>query len=178
MFEQQQIPDGIKTFGSAQEAEPVQPEDHVFILRSSELEQIIKQSIEKASEPLLARIEDLEDGSIQLSKKVSDLEAWQDLQGENQLIQLRIIKDLKDKKEDPGDTEIERCQNIMRYLGARPDHKASLETLRGVLGISESLLSQAIKALQKEHPSGYVIRRISGEKDGRRRELAEVRQIL
>jgi len=164
----------INSFGSAQEAEPVQPEDRVFILTSADLRQILQE----ASEPLLARIKDLEDGSIQLAKKVSDLEATQDTLGDNQLIQLRIIKEIKDRAGDTGETEMDRCQKLMRYLGARPDHKASLETLRGVLGISDSLLSQAIKALQKEHPGGYVIRRIRGEGDGRKRELAEVRQIL
>ena len=84
---------------------------------------------------------------------------------DNQEIQLRLIRELKEKaKKSPGKTELSRAEKIERYLAARPDHKATFETLRGHLGIDKDLLNDAIKALMASSPGRYGIARAPGDK--------------
>jgi len=60
--------------------------------------------------------------------------------------------------------ELSRAEKIERYLAARPDHKATFETLRGHLGIDKDLLNDAIKALMASSPGRYGIARAPGDK--------------
>ena len=95
-----------------------------------------------------------------LRDKVASLELENTTLSDNQLIQLRLIHALKEKK--PGKTELSRAEKIERYLAARPDHKATFETLKGHLGIDNDLLGIAIKSLL---PSGkYAIIKTPGDK--------------
>ena len=63
-----------------------------------------------------------------------------------------------------GKTEISRAEKIEKYLAARPDHKASFETLKGHLGTDKDLLHQAIKTLMDSQPGRYGIIRTPGDK--------------
>lgn len=95
-----------------------------------------------------------------LEAKVSALEATQDTQAENELNMLRLINDLRHK--EPGKTETLRAEKIEKYLQARPDHRATFETLKGHLGINNILLNQAVKALPKDRYA--VIKAHEGDK--------------
>ncbi|MFZ3112155.1 hypothetical protein [Methanothrix sp.] len=118
------------------------------------------QLLAEASQPLQERIEFLESIIARQSEKIAALEATASHQEENLLIQFRLIHELKDKK--PGKTELSRAEKIERYLAARPDHKATFETLKGHLGIDNDLLGIAIKSLL---PSGkYAIIKTPGDK--------------
>jgi hypothetical protein len=76
----------------------VSPEEPIFVLTGSQLQEIIS----KAIQPLQDEVKDLQDIVANLESKVSALEATQDTQAENQFIQLRLINDLrKDKKPQP-----------------------------------------------------------------------------
>ena len=97
-----------------------------------------------------------------LRDKVASLELENTTLSDNQLIQLRLIHALKEKK--PGKTELSRAEKIERYLAARPDHKATFETLRGHLGIDKDLLNDAIKTLMASSPGRYGIVRAPGDK--------------
>ena len=97
-----------------------------------------------------------------LRDKVASLELENTTLSDNQLIQLRLIHALKEKK--PGKTELSRAEKIERYLAARPDHKATFETLRGHLGIDKDLLNDAIKTLMASSPGRYGISRAPGDK--------------
>lgn len=68
-----------------------------------------------------------------------------------------------------------RCQKIISYINNRPDHKASLETLKGVLKIKDSAMSKTIKALNKLCPNKYAIRQ-AGVGDKRKRELVQIKR--
>ena len=85
-----------------------------------------------------------------LRDKVASLELENTTLSDNQLIQLRLIHALKEKK--PGKTELSRAEKIEKYLASRPDHRATFETLRGHLGIGKDLLNDAIKALMASSP--------------------------
>jgi hypothetical protein len=93
---------------------------------------------------------------------MATLESTQETQADNQLIQLRLIHDLRESKKEPGKTEISRAEKIEKYLSSRPDHRATFETLKGHLGVDNDLLGIAIRSLM---PSGkYAIIKTPGDK--------------
>jgi len=98
-------------------------------------------------------------------EKIAALESTQETQADNQLIQLRLIHDLREAtKKGPGKTEISRAEKIEKYLASRPDHRASFETLKGHLGIDKDLLNNAIKTLMAASPGCYGISHTLGDK--------------
>ena len=120
--------------------------------------QLLAEPIEAVPQPLQVRIDFLESIIARQSEKITALEATASHQEENLLIQLRLIHELKEKaKRSPGKTELSRAEKIEKYLAARPDHKATFETLRGHLGIDKDLLNDAIKALMASSPGRYGI---------------------
>ena len=135
---------GINTFGTASPKANVSPsEEPIFVLTSSQLQEIISRAIL----PLQAELQDLKDTVALQGEKMAALEATQDTQGENELNMLRLINDLR--KKEPGKTETSRAEKIAKYLEARPDHKATFETLKGHLGVDKARLNEAIKTLME-----------------------------
>jgi len=151
----------INSFLPAQDAcsSVSQSEDPVFILSSAQLQEIIT----KAIQPLKQEIARDRKEIAALRDQLSSLEKDRDVLSDNQLIQLRLIQDLKEKaKREPGKTELSRAEKIEKYLASRPDHKAIFETLKGHLGVDNDLLGIAIKSLL---PSGkYAIIKTPGDK--------------
>jgi hypothetical protein len=87
----------INTFGISPKADIVPPsEESVFILTSSQLQDIIKETIQ----PLQDEISDLKATVANLQEDITALEATQDTQADNQLIQLRLINKLQPKPEE------------------------------------------------------------------------------
>ena len=127
--------------------------------------QLLAEPIEAAPQPLQVRIDFLESIIARQSEKIAALEATASHQEENLLIQLRLIRELREKaKREPGKTELSRAEKIERYLAALPDHKATFETLRGHLGIDKDRLNEAIKTLMASSPGRYGIARATGDK--------------
>jgi len=127
--------------------------------------QLLAEPIEAAPQSLQVRISYLESIIVQLKEENAAMAATQAHLIENQEIQLRLIRELREKaKSSPGKTELSRAEKIERYLAARPDHKAAFETLRGHLGIDKDLLNDAIKALMASSPGRYGIARAPGDK--------------
>ena len=75
----------------------------------------------------------------------------------------RLAK-LEHPTKEPGKTELSRAEKIERYLAARPDHRASFETLKGVLQINNVLLNQTIKILMDGSPGRYGVTKAPGDK--------------
>jgi len=125
--------------------------------------QLLAEPIETAHQSLQDRISYLEGIIVQLKEENAAMAATQAHLIDNQEIQLRLIHELKERvKRSPGKTELSRAEKIERYLAARPDHKATFETLKGHLGIDNDLLGIAIKSLL---PSGkYAIIKTPGDK--------------
>ena len=127
--------------------------------------QLLAEPIEAAPQSLQVRISYLESIIVQLKEENAAMAATQAHLIENQEIQLRLIRELREKaKSSPGKTELSRAEKIERYLAARPDHKATFETLRGHLGIDKDLLNDAIKTLMASSPGRYGISRAPGDK--------------
>ena len=148
----------INSFAHEAQQADVQPEEPIFVISSSQLQEIISRAIQ----PLQDRIDALEDTIALQGEKVAALEATQDTQGDNELNMLRLIADLR--KKESGKTEITRAEKIEKYLEARPDHRVAFETLRGHLGIDKVLLSQAVKALMASSPGRYTITKARGNR--------------
>ena len=151
----------INSFLPAQDAcsSVSQSEDPVFILSSAQLQEIITKSIQPLKQEIARDRKEI----AALRDQLSSLEKDRDVLSDNQLIQLRLILDLKEKaKREPGKTELSRAEKIEKYLASRPDHKATFETLKGHLGVDNDLLGIAIKSLL---PSGkYAIIKTPGDK--------------
>jgi TolA-binding protein len=127
--------------------------------------QLLAEPIEAAPQSLQDRISYLEGIIVQLKEENAAMAATQAHLIDNQEIQLRLIRELREKaKRSPGKTELSRAEKIGKYLAARPDHKAAFETLRGHLGIDKDLLNDAIKALMASSPGRYGIARGTGDK--------------
>ncbi len=127
--------------------------------------QLLAEPIEAAPQSLQDRISYLEGIIVQLKEENAAMAATQAHLIDNQEIQLRLIHELKEKaKRSPGKTELSRAEKIERYLAARPDHKATFETLRGHLGIDKDRLNEAIKTLMASSPGRYGIARATGDK--------------
>jgi len=150
-------------------------EEAVFILTASQLKDLIKEAIQ----PLLERVESLEDKMDAQNMEMADLRRMvasleTEMSGkdgtklgfhEDIMTQMhqRLAKLEKPIKE-PGKTEISRAEKIERYLTSRPDHRATFETLKGHLGIDKVLLNQAIKTLMASSSGRYGITRTPGDK--------------
>ena len=70
-------------------------EESVFVLSSSQLQEIITQGVQDATKPLNSKIDALEDRIIKQDEKIVALESTQDTHAENDLNQLRLIADLR-----------------------------------------------------------------------------------
>ena len=127
--------------------------------------QLLAEPIEAAPQPLQDRISYLESIIVQLKEENAAMAATQAHLIDNQEIQLRLIHELKEKaKRSPGKTELSRAEKIEKYLAARPDHKATFETLRGHLGVDKFALNDAIKTLMEASPGRFGITRTPGDK--------------
>jgi len=135
----------------------VQPsEEAVFILTASQLKYLIKEAIQ----PLQDEVRDLKATVVRQYKKIAVLEATQETQADNQLIQLRLINDLREAtNKGPGKTEISRADKIEKYLTSRPDHRATFETLKGQLQVDNVRLNEAIKILITTSDRSYSIQK-------------------
>lgn len=74
----------------------------------------------------------------------------------------RRLAALENPTKEPGKTENARAEKIEKYLQSRPDHKATFETLKGMLQVDNDLLGLAIRSIL---PSGkYAIIKTPGDK--------------
>ena len=123
------------------------------------------RSIIQTIEPLKAELSDTRPIITCQAKKIAALEATVNTLSDNQLIQLRLIHELREaSKKVPGKTEASRAEKIAKYLASRPDHRATFETLKGNLGVDKARLHEAIKTLMKGSPGQYGIIRVPGDK--------------
>ena len=155
----------IKAFGKSPKADFVSPSEQLITLTIGQLQDLVTQAVEKAIQPLQDEITQLRATVDRQDEKIAALESTQDTQADNQLIQLRLISQLREAtKKEPGKTEISRAEKIERYLSSRPDHRATFETLKGHLGVDKDLLNDAIKTLMNSSPGRYGITRTPGDK--------------
>jgi hypothetical protein len=153
----------IKTLPSYQAETNVPPTEPLFTLTASQLREIINQAVAEATLDLKAEVDQLRasiDQQNEIKAKIEDMEKDMDSLANNDIAQLRLIADLR--KKEPGKTELSRTDKIEKYLQARPDHKATFETLKGHLGIDNDLLGITIRYLLTS--GKYAIIKTPGDK--------------
>ena len=130
----------INTFGPSPKADFESPSEQLITLTYGQLQDLIVQAVQEGIQPL-------QDEIAQLREEITSLEAAQDTLSDNQLIQLRLIHELKDKSNGPTDTEKERVERIEKLCSDAPNHEISLSELRGRLGIDKAVLSRLLKRI-------------------------------
>lgn len=162
-----EVATAINSFASkAKQTDFVSPREQLITLTLRQLQDLITQAVEKAIQPLKDEVAQLKITVDSLEAKTTSLEATQDTQAENQLIQLQLINDLREAaKKEPGKTVTSRAEKIERYLSSRPDHRATFETLKGHLQVDNVRLNEAIKILMATSTRSYSIQKdMSGDK--------------
>ena len=135
----------INSFASVAEQVDVLPsEEPIFVLTGSQLQDIITRVVQ----PLQAELQDLKDTVAIHGKKLTALEATQDLQAENSFIQLQLINDLrKDRK--PQSLQRDRGE-ILRALIAANGGKILATDARKKMHLSRSRFSELLAAVKGE----------------------------
>jgi hypothetical protein len=114
---------------AVEKAECVQPSEQIFVLDSSQLQEIIESAIEQATEPLQARISHLEDN-------------------------IDIMYGLLSKKRSHRPTTTERANRIKEIMVRRST--ISFAELRGILNCKKDSLKRAIRFFLEQN-EGYGI---------------------
>jgi chromosome segregation ATPase len=144
------------------------PSDEAITISVSQLQELIKGAVDQAIEPLHEEIAQLREEINSLRARTTSLESTLDLEITRVCVDIaydrkRLAK-LEHPKKEPGKTELSRAEKIERYLAARPDHKATFETLKGHLGVDKFALNDAIKTLMDATPGRFGITRTPGDK--------------
>ena len=145
-----------------------QSEEPVFILTSSQLQDLVTQAVEKAIQPLQDEVEALKVTVTRQGAEIAALESTEEQDVDRLALDIAYdrqrISHLEHPTRDPGKTEISRAEKIEKYLASRPDHRATFETLKGHLGVDKDRLKEAIKTLMTASPGRYGIIHAPGDK--------------
>ena len=102
----------INTFGSKPpKADFVPTSEQLITLTISQLQDLITQAVTKAVQPLRDEVSQLRATVARQDEKIATLGSTQDTQAENQLIQLRLINDLRTKKGLPPAEATQKTQD-------------------------------------------------------------------
>ena len=127
----------------AQQAD-VQPEEPIFVLTGSQLQEIISRAVL----PLQAELQDLKDTVALQGGKIVALEATQDLQVENSFIQLQLINDLR-KDREPQPLQKDRSE-ILRALLAANGGKMLATDARKKMHLSRQTFSELLSKMKDD----------------------------
>jgi hypothetical protein len=109
----------INTFGTSPKADFVPTSEQLITLTYGQLQDLVTQAVEKAIQPLQDRISALEEERDQDRQDIAALEAAQAVHADNQLIQLRLINDLREAtKKEPQPLQKDRGDILRALLAA------------------------------------------------------------
>lgn len=128
----------------AQQAQEQPSEEPVFVLTASQLRRIVTEAIQ----PLKDEVAQLKATVANLEAKNGALEATQTVHAENQLIQLRLIADLR-KSLEPQPLQRDRSE-ILRALLAANGGKMLAKEARQKMHLSKSLFSQLLATMKND----------------------------
>jgi hypothetical protein len=138
------------TLAASINAFSVQPSrDQLITLTIGQLSALITSAVEKAIQPSQDRINDLEKIVADQGEKIAALEATQDTQADNSLIQLRLINDLREAaKKEAQPLQVDRGK-ILRALLAANGGKMLSKDARKMMHLSESRFSELLATMQE-----------------------------
>lgn len=134
----------INTFGTlSPKADVPQSEEPVFILTASQLKSIIQE----ANQPLQDEVSQLRAIVISQDEKITALESTAETQAENQLIQLRLINDLREAAKKEAQPLQKDRGEILRALIAANGGKMLAKEARQKMHLSRSRFSELLVSM-------------------------------
>jgi hypothetical protein len=140
----------INKFASEMQAE-VSPSEQIFVLTSTQLQEIITQGVYEATKSLNSKVKALESRITQLEGDRTKFEALEknlDVLSENQFIQLQLINDLR-KDREPQPLQKDRGEILRALLVANGSKMLSTEA-RKKMHLSRSLFSQLLATMKDD----------------------------
>jgi hypothetical protein len=132
----------INSFAPVAQQAEVSPEEPIFVLTGSQLQEIISRAVLQ----LQAELQDLKDTVALQGEKIAALEATQDTQAENELNMLRLINDLR-KDREPQPLQKDRGE-ILRALIAANGGKMLATDARKKMHLSRSRFSELLATMK------------------------------
>ena len=132
----------INTFGPSPKVDSVPPSDQLITLTYGQLQGLIEAAIQ----PLQAEI-------AQLRGKLASLDKVQDILSENQLIQLRLINELKEGNQEKAATTkktIDHIDDLHRLMIEDKTAQISVAKAARLLGISKERMRQLKPLILKD----------------------------
>jgi hypothetical protein len=137
----------INTFGISPKAENVPRSDEpVFILTSGQLKDLIREAIQ----PLQAEVMQLRATVDRQEEKIAALESTSSLHEDNQLIQLRLINDLREATKKKAQPLQRDRGEILRALLAANGGKMLEKDARQKMRIDKATFSRLLDTLKDE----------------------------
>ena len=134
----------INSFAHVAQQAEVPPEEPIFVLTGSQLQEIISRAVQ----PLQDRIDALEVTVASQEETMAALEATQDVLGENDLNQLRLIADLH-KVQEPQPLQKDRGE-ILRALLAANGGKMLAKEARQKMHLADYAFSKLVASTESE----------------------------
>lgn len=136
----------IKAFGTSPKADFVSPSEQLITLTICQLQKLVTQAVEKAIQPLQDEVESLRATVAHQEEKITALESTQETQADNQLIQLRLIGQLREVlKKDAHPLQKDRG-DILRALLAANGCKMLAKDARQKMHLRKDSFSQMLKS--------------------------------
>jgi regulator of replication initiation timing len=150
----------INTFGPSPKADFESPSDQLIVLTYAQLQDLIKGAIEQAIQPLQDEIAQLREEIDQdrqeivaLRLKTASLEKDRDTLSENQLIQLRLIHELKERDQEKAATTkktVDHIDDLHRLMIEDKTAQVSIAKAARLLGISKERMRQLKPLILKD----------------------------
>ena len=134
----------INSFAHVAQQADVSPSEPIFVLTGSQLQEIISRAVQ----PLQDRIDALEITVASQEETMAALEATQDVLGENDLNQLRLIADLH-KVQEPQPLQKDRGE-ILRALLAANGGKMLAKEARQKMRMSKPGFSKLLAVMKED----------------------------
>lgn len=133
----------------------VSPSEQVIVISVSQLQNLLKEAVRETIQPLQAELSDLQAvvasqqaEMADLRTKIASLEAAQDTLADNQLIQLRLINELREStKKEPQPLQKDRSE-ILRALLAANGGKMLAKDARQKMHLSRSRFSELLGTMK------------------------------
>ena len=132
----------INTFGPSPKADSVPPSDQLITLTYGQLQGLIEAAIRPLQEEI-----------AQLREELASLEKVQDTLSENQLIQLRLINELKEGNQEKAATTkktIDHIDDLYRLMIEDKTAQVSIAKAARLLGISKERMRQLKPLILKD----------------------------
>lgn len=140
----------INTFGTSPKADFVPTSELLITLTIGQLQDLVTQAVKKAIQPLQDRVESLEATVARQGEKIAALESTQETQAENQLIQLRLINDLREAtKKDVQPLQKDRGE-ILRALIAANGGKMLAKDARQKMHLIKPRFSELLATMKDD----------------------------